>query len=145
MGKSNHPNLGEFEELVLLAILWLQDHAYGVRIRQLLESQSGRTVSLGSVYTTLDRLESKGYVTSYFGEATAERGGKAKRFFRVEGGGSEALDQAMSIRSRLIAGIQPDFLPSMSLAISKILASNSILQSRYDLLIERLPARLAVR
>jgi len=107
-------HLGGFEELVLLAIIRLQKDAYGVKIRQLLEEEVRRTVSLGSVYTTLDRLEHKGYVSSFLGEATAERGGKAKRFFEVEGGGAEALSQVMNARNRLITGIESDLLPSFT-------------------------------
>lgn len=112
-GKPEH-YLGEFEELVILAVLRLQEDAYGVRIRQLLQSELGRTVSLGAVYTTLDRLQKKGYISSYLGGATAERGGKAKRFFEVEGGGAEALNRVMSARKRLIKGIKGELLPSFT-------------------------------
>lgn len=112
--KVAHTHLGEFEELVLLAILFLREEAYGVKIRQVLESHTQRPVSIGSVYTTLDRLEQKGYVSSYLGDATAERGGKAKRFFEVEGGGAEALNHAISTRRRLMSGIETDLLPATS-------------------------------
>jgi PadR family transcriptional regulator, regulatory protein PadR len=111
---TEHMYLGEFEELVLLAILSLQGGAYGVKIRQLLETETHRNTSLGAVYTTLDRLEHKGYVRSYLGEPTAERGGKAKRFFEVNGEGAEALDQAMTMRKRLLASIHPDLIPTTS-------------------------------
>lgn len=104
-------SLGEFEELVILATLWLQDDAYGVRIRQLIETETGRATSIGAVYTTLERLEGKGYVTSRQGEATPERGGRAKRYFRVEGAGAEALNHAMNSRKRLLAGISSEVLP----------------------------------
>lgn len=104
-------SLGEFEELIILAILWLQDDAYGVRIRQLIERETARPTSIGAVYTTLERLQAKGYVTSRQGEATPERGGRAKRYFRVEGAGAEALHQAMNSRKRLLAGISSEVLP----------------------------------
>ena len=84
-------NLGEFEHVVLLAVLRLGDEAYAVAIRDEIEARTGRRVSRGSVYVTLDRLETKGYLKSWFAEPTAERGGRAKRFFRVTGRGLRAV------------------------------------------------------
>ena len=75
--------LGEFELIVLWAVLRLGEEAYGVPIAQELEACSGREVVLGSVYAALERLEQKGLVTSQIGESTPERGGRAKRYFRV--------------------------------------------------------------
>lgn len=75
--------LGDFELLVMLALMRLGEDAYGVPISIEIEQQSGREVALGSVYATLERLEDKGLVTSALGKATAERGGKAKRYFRA--------------------------------------------------------------
>jgi DNA-binding PadR family transcriptional regulator len=75
--------LGEFELMILLAVIHLGEDAYGVPISQELEGQRGRDVSVGSVYAALERMEGKGLVSSSLGEPTPERGGKAKRFFRV--------------------------------------------------------------
>ena len=75
--------LGEFELMVLLALIRLGDEAYGVPICHEIEERSGREAALGSVYSALERLEEKGLVTSRLGESTAVRGGRAKRYFRV--------------------------------------------------------------
>lgn len=82
---------GEFELMVMLAILRLEGDAYGVPIAAEMEAFRGRDVALGSVYAALERLESKGYVRSWMGEATAERGGKAKRYFKVTANGLKAV------------------------------------------------------
>jgi PadR family transcriptional regulator PadR len=87
-------SLGEFERAVLLAVSRLRDTAYGVAIRVELEQRLSRPVSLGSVYTTLDRLLAKGLVSTSPGEPTPERGGRAKKFFAIEARGLEALEQA---------------------------------------------------
>jgi PadR family transcriptional regulator PadR len=96
------PYLGEFEEFVLLAVLVLGDNAYGVSIRDLIEQETGRSVSFGAIYTTLDRLKTKGYVSSRQGEPTQERGGRAKRYFKIEGIGETALREAQSARNRML-------------------------------------------
>lgn len=97
------PTLGEFEELVLLAVLALGDKAaYGVSIRDLIERETGRNVSFGAIYTTLDRLKTKGYVSSKQGAPTQERGGRAKRYFKVEAMGESALTEAHRARSRMM-------------------------------------------
>lgn len=83
--------MGEFEQLVLLAVLRRKNHAYGMEIREEIERRTGREVSYGAVYTTLDRLASKGYVSFEKGESTPERGGRARKYFRVESAGREAL------------------------------------------------------
>ena len=93
--------MGEFEQAVLVAILHLDDHAYGVEIRALIEERTGRDVAIGAVYTTLERLARKGYVSSRIGEPTAERGGRAKKFYAVEREGREALARAEEFRSRM--------------------------------------------
>ena len=95
--------LGEFEEFVLLAILKQPENAYGVTIRQTIE-ESGRPTSYGAIYTTLDRLEKKGYVSSQWGEATAERGGRAKRYYKVERAGMKALNATEAARANLRFG-----------------------------------------
>ena len=93
--------LGELEQLVLLAALRLGDRAYAVSIRDEIDAQSGIALSRSSVYVALDRLDRKGYVTSSFGEPTPERGGKAKRFFRVAPAGRRALAETERAVSRL--------------------------------------------
>src|ERR1035437_1938200 len=88
-------NLGEFEQLILTALMILGsgENAYGMTIHEQAEKLASglRLVSLGAVYTTLDRLEKKGYVRSWFGGATAERGGRSKRFFEITGSGELAV------------------------------------------------------
>lgn len=84
--------LGQFEELILLALVRLRENAYGVSIRRELAERTGRDVSFGSVYTTLERLERKGYVSSRLGDPTPERGGRAKRYFTIEAPGIRALN-----------------------------------------------------
>jgi PadR family transcriptional regulator, regulatory protein PadR len=103
--------LGEFEQAVLLTIQRLGPEAYGVPIRHDLSGRLGRAVSVGAIYTTLDRLETKGFVSSWTGGATAERGGRAKRFYRIEAPGYRALDAARAVTSRLWAGL-PEGVPA---------------------------------
>jgi DNA-binding PadR family transcriptional regulator len=97
--------LGEFEELLLLAVARLKDEAYGVPIMEMVESEAKRRASIGAIYTTLDRLEAKGFVASRQGEPTAERGGRAKRYFALTGSGVMALENAEAARARLRRGI----------------------------------------
>ena len=99
-----HLLLGEVEHLVLLAALRLGDAAYAVGVRDEIEARSGITLSRATVYVTLDRLERKGYLQSWFGDPTPARGGKAKRCFRVEPAGMRALRTARDAVSRLAAG-----------------------------------------
>src|SRR3712207_671733 len=96
--------LGEFEEVVLLAILRLRDNAYGVTIRQTVEEVAERPTSIGAIYTTLERLEQKGFISSWQGEPTPERGGRAKRYFKIEGAGVQALNAAQRTRTLLLQG-----------------------------------------
>jgi DNA-binding PadR family transcriptional regulator len=100
--------LGEFEQLVLLALLRLGDQAYGVPIREEIEARTGREVSLGSVYKTLERLELKGLVASTIGEPTPERGGRRKKFYRLEARGSRALKQSLGALRRMTHGLAPE-------------------------------------
>ena len=93
--------IGEFEELVLLAILSQGDKAYGVTIRQALEEATARSITVGSLYTTLSRLEEKGLVQSWVGEPTAERGGRAKRHYKVNGSAQFLLKEVQTSRQRL--------------------------------------------
>jgi DNA-binding PadR family transcriptional regulator len=97
--------LGGFELLVLLALVRLGDEAYGVPISVAIEGSSGRPVSLGSVYVTLDRLARKGLVSSRLGEPTAERGGRAKTYFRITTRGLRAAQQAQRTLMTLWNGV----------------------------------------
>jgi len=102
---ANRDHLGEFEHIVLLAVLRLADHAYGVTVRQEIEERISREVSIGAIYATLDRLERKGYVKSQLGEPTAERGGRSKRFFRVTAKGVSAVNRAQHAFQKMIQGL----------------------------------------
>jgi PadR family transcriptional regulator, regulatory protein PadR len=93
--------LGEFELMILLAVINLGDDAYGVPISRELEAQRGRDVSVGSVYAALDRLENKGLVASSLGDPTPERGGKAKRYFRVTKEGLRQVHETRRVLSKL--------------------------------------------
>jgi PadR family transcriptional regulator, regulatory protein PadR len=104
--------LGEFEHLIVLALLRLDDLAYGVTVRQEIELRTKREVSIGAVYATLDRLETKGYVNSYRGDPTPQRGGRSKRFFRVTQKGIAAVNRAQHALRRMTAGL--DFIRSYS-------------------------------
>jgi PadR family transcriptional regulator PadR len=100
--------LGGFELLVLLAVVRLDDNAYGVPIAEAIEANSGRDVSIGSLYITLERLESKGLVASRLGESTPERGGRAKTYYRVTGKGLREVRQARRTLMNLWQGV-PQF------------------------------------
>jgi DNA-binding PadR family transcriptional regulator len=104
--------LGEFEEIVLLAIMRLGENAYGVLIRHTIDKDAGRSTSVGAIYTTLERLEQKGLISSRQGEPTPERGGRAKRYYKVEGAGVQDLNEAEEIRARLRQGVSGGLQPS---------------------------------
>ena len=93
--------LGEFEKAILLALIRLNDNAYGVSIRQELSTRLEREVAVGAVYTALERLEKKGYVSSWMGDPTPERGGRSKRFFKIEAAGSDALQRTLAAHTEL--------------------------------------------
>lgn len=107
--------LGEFEEIVLLTVAVLGERAYGVSITNELDEQSGRSVSLSAVHAALQRLEEKGMLSSYMGEATAERGGRRKRLFSVTTQGSQTLHEIRAVRERLWSTIPPNSLPAIAL------------------------------
>jgi PadR family transcriptional regulator, regulatory protein PadR len=95
-------SLGQFEQLVLTAVLALQEDAYGVTIHEKVEELAQpKAVSLGAIYVTLDRLEDKGLVSSWLSDPTPERGGRAKRFYRLEAQGERALRDAAIAAKRL--------------------------------------------
>jgi DNA-binding PadR family transcriptional regulator len=98
-------NLGEWEQIVLLAVLRCEANAYGVPIREEIRICTGREPSTGALYTTLDRLEEKGLLKSKLGSPTAERGGRARRFFTVTRQGKAAIIRAQSAYRRLLEGL----------------------------------------
>lgn len=97
--------LGEFEQILLLSILKLGTNAYGTSIRQLLAEAISRDISIGALYTTLERLEKKGLVSSKMGESTAERGGRAKKYFEVTATGQSALKKSKEALQTLWSGL----------------------------------------
>src|SRR6185503_10173892 len=98
-------NLGEFEQLILLAILRLRDDAYGVTIRAELAERAGRAVAPGALYTALDRLETKALITSRMSDPTPQRGGRAKRHVTVTAAGIAALTRSVRAYERLLDGL----------------------------------------
>ena len=99
--------LGEFEVVVLMAVLHLDDDAYGSAVRDEIERRSGRAVSRGAVYITLDRLEEKGLLSSRTGGTSAGRGGKPKRLFHVTAPGVRAVRESLAMLGRMRAGLEP--------------------------------------
>jgi PadR family transcriptional regulator len=99
------PALGEFEQVVLLAILRLGEEAYGVTIRREIAKCTEREPAPGALYTTLDRLEEKALVSSAYGDPTPERGGRAKRYFTVTASGVRAVARAQRAYQRLLKGL----------------------------------------
>ncbi|MEM6736770.1 MAG: helix-turn-helix transcriptional regulator [Bacteroidota bacterium] len=97
----NKYSLGEFEEIVMLTVAVLYENAYGISIKEEIEQRLKRKVSVGAMRTALSRLEKKGFLDSEFGEATAVRGGKRKRYYKVTPLGKHALDQVMETRKHL--------------------------------------------
>lgn len=97
--------LGEFEELVLLTVLVLEEEAYGVEIKRELEERLSESLSVGSIQSALKRLEEKGYLESEFGEATQKRGGKRKRIYSVTSSGKQVLNEMKDIRSQLWSAV----------------------------------------
>jgi len=102
---SGRDYLGEFEHIIVLALLRLEDRAYGVTVRQEIEFRIQREVSIGAVYATLDRLETKGYVKSHHGDPTPERGGRSKRFFRVTAKGMVAVNRTQRALQSMVEGL----------------------------------------
>ena len=98
--------LGEFEQLVMFAVLRLGDEAYGATIRRELLERGGRDVSPGAIFTTLERLEARGLVSSTYGEPTQERGGRRKRFYRVRPEGRRLLAASLNTIRRMARGLE---------------------------------------
>ncbi|MCZ6918129.1 MAG: helix-turn-helix transcriptional regulator [Gemmatimonadetes bacterium] len=99
--------LGEFEQLILLAVLRLGEEAYGMTIRQEVERRTGRDVSAGAVYTTLGRLENRGLVCSWPGETVPERTGQRRRYYQLEPEGAAELYRAYEDVRRMARGLIP--------------------------------------
>lgn len=104
---SKSKSLGEFEILVMAALIRLSENAYGVTIRQEIESRAGRGVSIGALYTTLQRMEDKGLVASRMGEATPERGGRAKRYFEITPKGRANFERSVASLGAMLKGLKP--------------------------------------
>ena len=98
--------LGEFEQMVLLAILRLNEGAYAVPIREEIEERAGRAVARGALYTTLERLETKGYLASRMSDPTPERGGRSRRYFEVTAEGVQSLQLAQEAMASLRQGLE---------------------------------------
>jgi DNA-binding PadR family transcriptional regulator len=100
-------SLGEFEQIVLLAVLRLGDDAYGVPVRQEIEKRTGRSLTVGALYRTFDRLEDKGYLTSWFSDPIAARGGRSKRYFKLAPPGVRALRESRDALTAMWEGLEP--------------------------------------
>jgi len=101
-----NPNpISNFELMVMLALIRLGDEAYGVPISKEIEEQSGHDVAIGSVYAALERLQKRALVVGSLGEATAERGGRAKRYFRMTNKGLKVVRETQQTLTRLWSGI----------------------------------------
>ncbi len=98
-------SLGEFEQVMLFAVLRLGDDAYGARIREEIEERTGRSVSAGAVYTGMDRLETRGLVSSSIGAGTPGRGGRRKKYYRIERSGAELLHYTYEAQQRMASGV----------------------------------------
>jgi DNA-binding PadR family transcriptional regulator len=103
---SEIPPLGEFEQLVLIAVVRLGDDSYGATIRRDIEQRANRRLAISAVYTTLERLEEKGFVTSWIGEPTPERGGRRRKHFALQPAGARALKQAYRAFTSMTAGLE---------------------------------------
>jgi DNA-binding PadR family transcriptional regulator len=100
-------SLGQFEQLVLTAILALGDKAYGVTIHEKVEDLTQpKSVSLGAVYVTLDRLEDKGFISSWLSDPTPERGGRSKRHYQLQALGERVLQESLNTAQRMFAAVQ---------------------------------------
>ena len=106
--------LGEFEQVALLAVARLNGDGYGVTIRKEIERRTGRAVSIGAIYATLERLVAKGHISSRSGPSTPERGGRSKRFYGLEPGGATALEASRTILDRMWEDVELRPRPEVS-------------------------------
>lgn len=100
-------HLGEFEQLILLALLRLGDDAYGVTVREEIHRRTGRDVAQGAVYTALNRLAERGFVSSHVGETTPDRGGRRRKYYALEQAGARALHRSVSQVRDMASGLLP--------------------------------------
>jgi len=108
-------SLGEFEQLILLALVDVPaDEAYGVPLRESIERRTSRRPALGALYTALDRLEARGFVSSRLGPATAERGGRPKRFYRLQPAGARALADSIRVLHNMSQGLLDRLDPELA-------------------------------
>jgi len=101
MGRKKSDTLGQFEQIVLAAVMSLRDNAYGVTIHAKVSEMAEKDVNMGAVYVSLERLQEKGFISSSLSDPTPERGGKAKRFFTVERDGALALKESVETSQRV--------------------------------------------
>ncbi len=102
---TSREGLNEVDQMVMLALVRLESAAYGVTIRAEIESRSGKTVSMAAVYSALERLEQRGYAESWLSEPTAERGGRAKKHFKITADGAIELREARGAMTRMWEGL----------------------------------------
>ena len=99
--------LGEFEQLILFALVELGEQAYGAAVGRAIEGRTGREVSAGAVYTALDRLEARGLVTARVGDPTPERGGRRRKYYLLEPEGAVALHRSVDVLRSMSEGLMP--------------------------------------
>jgi PadR family transcriptional regulator PadR len=97
--------LGEFEQVVLLAVAQMAGEGYGTALRREIDDRSGRSVSIGAIYATLERLETKGFISSREGASTAERGGRSRRYFELSPVGRDALQRSREMLDSMWDGV----------------------------------------
>jgi DNA-binding PadR family transcriptional regulator len=100
--------LGEFEVLILLAIVRLKSEAYGATIHKEIEVRTGRSIAIGAIYTGLARLQKSGFVKATIGEPTPQRGGRRKKYYEIEPAGAQALAHSVNAFRQMTAGIEGD-------------------------------------
>jgi DNA-binding PadR family transcriptional regulator len=105
--RSRPEPLGEFEQLVLLAVLRLGTQAYAVPVRAEIQERTRRLTSRGAVYITLDRLEEKGFLRSHLGDASEQRGGRQRRYYRLTPAGEKTLEQSWHVFRSMWEGLEP--------------------------------------
>lgn len=106
MSKGKH--LGEFEQLVLMALLRLKDDAYGTTVRQEIQGRAGRRAAIGAVYACLERLERKGYATSRVSDPQPIPGGRSRKYFQITPAGGAALSRSREMMARMAEGLRLD-------------------------------------
>ena len=103
----SHDSLGEFEQVILLAIVQLGKEAYGTTIRREIEARTGREIAIGALYTALERLERKGFVSSSMSDPLPQRGGRSRREFELRPAGAAALKRSRDLLAKMWDGLTP--------------------------------------